>query len=171
MGSTRSSTRSGCLVSSQKGTRIALYRELGLRRLPRARRKLVPHLLNFADDKHNVIVVPLKQRRNTTSLPLAELWWEARCWFETKDCFISDSIPEALIEKFVEECSEPAFKDHSSGKTDVESKRDMKLRGISSPNLADAFCMTLAEDGAIMNGAGSDVQWNKPLGYKYKAVA
>lgn len=101
----------------------------------------------------------------------AELWWEARLFFEKKDCWISPNVDETLVEKFIEECSEPAFKDHSSGKTDVESKRDMKLRGISSPNLADAFCMTLAEDGAIMNGAGQDVGWNKPLGYKYKAVA
>jgi hypothetical protein len=101
----------------------------------------------------------------------AELWWEARCWFETKDCWISSAIDDTLIERFVEECSEPAFKDHSSGKADVESKRDMKARGISSPNLADAFCMTLAEDASIMNGAGRDVAWNKPLGYKYKAVA
>jgi len=102
----------------------------------------------------------------------AELWNEAREFFETKDCWISQEIEEEVVEKFVEECSEPTFKDHSSGKTDVESKKDMKARGVSSPNLADAFCMTLAEDQAIMNGSGGErSNWGKPLNYKYRAAA
>jgi hypothetical protein len=102
----------------------------------------------------------------------AELWNEAREWFETKDCWISQEIDETLVEKFIEECAEPAFKDHSTGKMDVESKKDMKSRGVESPNLADAFCLTLAEDQAIINGSFNESSnWNKPLNYKYRAVA
>jgi phage terminase large subunit len=102
----------------------------------------------------------------------AELWQEGREWFETKDCWISQNISEELIEKFVEECSETAYKDHSSGKTDVESKKDLKSRSLGSPNLADAFLLTLAQDGAVMNGVSGDSgNWSKPLPYKYRAVA
>lgn len=102
----------------------------------------------------------------------AELWHEGRLFFEKKDCWINPQIREELIEKFIEECSETAFKDHSSGKLDVESKKDLKGRGVDSPNLTDAFLMTLAEDAAIMNGVGGEGgSWGKPLNYRYKAVA
>lgn len=102
----------------------------------------------------------------------AELWHEGRLFFERKDCWISQSIDEALVEKFVEECSETAFKDHSSGKLDVESKKDLKARSVDSSNMADAFLMTLAEDASIVNGVSDkNNQWGKPLNYKYRAVA
>jgi phage terminase large subunit len=102
----------------------------------------------------------------------AELWHEGRLFFERKDCWIAQTIDEALIEKFVEELSETAFKDHSSGKLDVESKKDLKARAVASPNMADAFLMTLAEDASIMNGVSDKgQQWGKPLNYRYRAVA
>lgn len=102
----------------------------------------------------------------------AELWHEGRLFFEKKDCWISDSISEELLERFIEECSETAFKDHSSGKLDVESKKDLKARGVDSPNLADAFLMTLAEDASIVNGVrGEASSWGKPLNWKYRAIA
>lgn len=102
----------------------------------------------------------------------AELWHEGRLFFEKKDCWISSAIDEALVEKFVEECSETAFKEHSSGKLDVESKKDLKSRGVDSPNLTDAFLMTLAEDAAVVNGArGDSGNWGKPLGYKFRSAA
>lgn len=101
----------------------------------------------------------------------AELWWEGRLFFENKGCTISSAIPELIIEKFIEEGAEPSLKDHSSGKTDVESKKDLKSRGVSSPNLFDAFNLTLAGDGAIANGGGQAVSsWNLPLSYEYKGV-
>lgn len=100
----------------------------------------------------------------------AELWNSAREFFENKSCFISTKISDELVEKFIEECAEPAWKDHSSGKIDVESKRDMKARGVNSPNLADALCLTMAEGGAIMNGAQRDSSWGKPLEYKFRGV-
>ena len=100
----------------------------------------------------------------------AELWDEGRKFFERKRCYISGDIDENLVTKFVEECSETCYKDHSSGRTDVESKKDLKKRGLSSPNIADAFLLTLSEDGAVMNGAVSDTGWGKPLDYSYKGV-
>lgn len=100
-----------------------------------------------------------------------EMWHEGRLFFERKDSWVSQNIPTELVEKFIEECSETAYKDHSSGKTDVESKKDLKARGVDSPNLADAFLITLTEDAAIMNGANSGAgSWGKSLNYAYRGV-
>ena len=54
----------------------------------------------------------------------------------------------------------------------VESKKDLRSRGVSSPNLADAFCLTQSEDAAALNGLGNAVfgTWGKPLSYGYKGV-
>lgn len=67
-----------------------------------------------------------------------ELWWKARDWFDARYC----SMPNdgALIGELVG----PKYKLESSGKIKVESKEDMKKRGVRSPNKADAFCLTFA---------------------------
>jgi hypothetical protein len=98
------------------------------------------------------------------------LWHKGRTFFEQKTCCISPTIGEAIREKFVDELSETAFKPHSTGKLDVESKRELKARGLKSPNLADAFLLTLAADGAIVNGAMTGQSNSKPLKYTYNGL-
>lgn len=67
-----------------------------------------------------------------------ELWWLGRQWFEKKDC----SMPkdDALIAELVA----PTYSHNSNGKLVIESKADMKARGLDSPDLADAFLLTMA---------------------------
>lgn len=65
-----------------------------------------------------------------------ELWWNAREWFETRSVLIPRD--DALISELVG----PKYKLESSGKIKIESKDDMKKRGVRSPNKADAFCLT-----------------------------
>jgi len=67
-----------------------------------------------------------------------ELWWKAREWFMARDCKIPND--QALISDLVG----PTYKPLSSGKLQIESKDDMKKRGIKSPDVADAFCLTFA---------------------------
>lgn len=67
-----------------------------------------------------------------------ELWWKGREWFGARDCVIPDD--EALIG----ELTGPTYDYSSNGKIVVESKKDMKKRGIPSPNKADAFLLTFA---------------------------
>jgi hypothetical protein len=67
-----------------------------------------------------------------------ELWWKARDWFETRACKIPND--GALIGELVG----PKYKLESSGKIKIESKDDMKKRGVRSPNRADAFCLSFA---------------------------
>lgn len=67
-----------------------------------------------------------------------EIWWKGREYFEAKDCCIGDD--EALIGEL---CA-VTYDFSSNGKIVVESKKDMKKRGIKSPNRADAFLLTLS---------------------------
>jgi len=67
-----------------------------------------------------------------------ELWWLMREWFETRAVTIPKD--DALIAELVG----PKYKLESSGKIKIESKDDMKKRGIKSPNKADALGLTFA---------------------------
>jgi hypothetical protein len=67
-----------------------------------------------------------------------ELWWKARSWLEALDCNIPDD------RKLIAELTSVHYEVLSSGKIKVESKDDLKARGLQSPDLADAFCLTFA---------------------------
>ena len=67
-----------------------------------------------------------------------ELWFKGREWFQDKSC----SIPQD--EALIAELTAPIYTFSSTGKMVVESKADMKKRGLRSPDLADAFLLTFA---------------------------
>ena len=67
-----------------------------------------------------------------------ELWFKGREWFQDKACAIPND--DALIA----ELTAPTYSFTSTGKMVVESKADMKKRGLRSPDLADAFLLTFA---------------------------
>ena len=67
-----------------------------------------------------------------------ELWWRARDWFAARDCKLA---PDAAL---VAELSAPGYAFTSAGKLVIESKDEMKARGLASPDLADAFILTFA---------------------------
>jgi phage terminase large subunit len=67
-----------------------------------------------------------------------ELWFEARRWFESR------AVTMPRDDKLADELVAPKYKLESSGKLKVESKDEMKKRGVKSPNKADAFCLTFA---------------------------
>jgi hypothetical protein len=69
-----------------------------------------------------------------------ELWWRCREWFDSKQAAIKPDLP--LAQKLVVELSTPMYGPNISGKIKVESKDEMKSRGVKSPNLADALVMT-----------------------------
>ena len=76
-----------------------------------------------------------------------ELWFRAREWFQERDC----KLPEGC-EELVGELSVPHYEFSSSGKIKVEDKASMKKRGLRSPDIADAFCLTLAHETAFAIG-------------------
>lgn len=88
----------------------------------------------------------------------AELWFTGRAWLEAKDCSLGGD------EELATELKGPKYKFTSSGKIQIESKEDMKKRGIESPNRADAFLLTLAGEAATaIGGSPKRSNWNKPL--------
>jgi phage terminase large subunit len=70
-----------------------------------------------------------------------ELWFRAREWFANREVAMVQD--EALIA----ELTLPSYKVLSSGKIQVEGKDELKRRGVTSPDLADAFCLTFAPIG------------------------
>lgn len=87
-----------------------------------------------------------------------ELWFKAREWFYGRD--VSMAKDEALIA----ELTLPSFRIESSGKKRVESKDDLKKRGVTSPDLADAFCLTFAQ------GRAFNLAFTKPLKYSNAGI-
>jgi phage terminase large subunit len=65
-------------------------------------------------------------------------------WFKAKDWFQSLAVTMPQDEALVSELVAPTYRFESTGKLKVESKDDMKKRGIKSPNRADALCLTFA---------------------------
>jgi len=69
-----------------------------------------------------------------------ELWFKCKQWFEALDVAIPDD--EDLISELVT----VIYGFTSSGKIKIEGKEDMAKRGMRSPDLADALCLTFAGD-------------------------
>ena len=67
-----------------------------------------------------------------------ELWFKGREWFQDRSC----SMPQD--DTLIAELTAPTYSFTSTGKMVVESKADMKKRGVRSPDLADAFLLTFA---------------------------
>lgn len=74
-----------------------------------------------------------------------ELWWQGREWFEGDLCGLSPDLDGEVLEDFMGEVSNVHYQYMSNGKIKIESKSDMKKRGLHSPNLADAFLLTFFE--------------------------
>lgn len=86
-----------------------------------------------------------------------ELWGKAREWFETRE----SKIPGGDAQ-LVHELAAPRFAFTSTGKIKIESKDDMKKRGIRSPDIADAVCLTFASN-AIIGAHGSRYAWKQVI--------
>jgi hypothetical protein len=86
-----------------------------------------------------------------------ELFWGAREWFEARDCHIPDDGT------LMAELSGIRYKYLSTGKLKVESKDEMKRRGQRSPDVADAFVLTFAQQGALAGGYSRGYNHNRTL--------
>jgi hypothetical protein len=94
-----------------------------------------------------------------------ELWWKGREWLEGMGVAIvsnrkdKDSAEELMAKELVQ----PKYKFLSTGKLQVESKDEMRKRGVPSPDVADAFILTMAEDAATLSGGNAG--WSGGLGW------
>tara|TARA_R110002020_G_scaffold321079_2_gene537025 strand:- start:1658 stop:3046 length:1389 start_codon:yes stop_codon:yes gene_type:complete len=79
----------------------------------------------------------------------AELWYKAKAWLEGRDV----RLPRD--DRLKSELTTLRYTYTSSGKVKIESKADLKKRGVSSPDAADAFVLTFASDAGTAIGGRS----------------
>lgn len=88
----------------------------------------------------------------------ADLWTRAKHWLEARDCKMPDD------DGLINELATVKYKFTSNGKLLMESKEDIKKRGLKSPDKADSFVLTFASDAATgLYGVSSNGGWSKPL--------
>ena len=75
----------------------------------------------------------------------AQLWWDVRKALDpTSDEPLSLArLDDHTYQRLRSELTAPTYRMTSSGKVQIESKDEMKARGLPSPDLADAFCLAL----------------------------
>lgn len=93
-----------------------------------------------------------------------ELWFRVRGWLEERTCRIPQN------EELIAELTSIRYTYHSSGKMAAESKDQMKRRGLKSPDLADALCLSMAGEAATAMGVKS-TSWSQPLRRNLKGIA
>lgn len=93
-----------------------------------------------------------------------ELWLAVKDWLGTRAC----RLPKD--EDLRQELCSPTYTFLSNGKVKVESKQDMKKRGLRSPDIADALCLTFAGTAAFVGGRASRWVTGKPLKRNVKGV-
>lgn len=86
-----------------------------------------------------------------------ELWFKAKEWLETREVCMPDD------EDLAAELTMPVYRVLSTGKIQVESKEEMKKRGVVSPDLADSMCLTFY--------IGRPSNFNRALKYPGMSIA
>jgi phage terminase large subunit len=89
----------------------------------------------------------------------AELWWDVREWLAKRECNLAGDIT------LRDELIAPKYKYTMNQKIQIESKDDMKKRGVldgNSPDVADAFVLTFAAT-AMQAGNKAYQSWSKPM--------
>jgi phage terminase large subunit len=72
----------------------------------------------------------------------AQLWWTAREALYRGEVSLA-RLSDTDYGRLRSELTAPTYRFTSGGKVQIESKEELKKRGISSPDLADAFCLWL----------------------------
>ena len=104
-------------------------------------------------------------RKNYLNLR-AELWFAVRDWLAGRDVRIPND------DGLVTELASPIYKYTSTGKIKIESKEEMRKRGIKSPDKADALALTMGSSAAAFSVKDSFMGYNfkKPLKSKIYRV-
>lgn len=98
----------------------------------------------------NVALVAINEKRYANKR--AELWGLMREWIYAQDCEIPDDD-----ELHADLCAPEAKRPDSNGRLKIESKEDMRSRGVNSPDCADALAHTFAlPDAALLQDSETD---------------
>lgn len=93
-----------------------------------------------------------------------DLWLSCRDWLRARACKIpkDDQLRQELVA--------PTYKFTSTGKMQVESKDSLKKRGMRSPDMADALCLTFASSAAQVGGRAPRWIPGQPLKRNIKGI-
>jgi phage FluMu gp28-like protein len=94
----------------------------------------------------------------------SELWFKAKAWLEDRSC----KLPKD--DQLISELTSIRYSFTSSGKMKAESKDEMRRRGLGSPDLADALCLSMASD-AITAQSGSFKSFRGELRRNLQGIA
>lgn len=126
---------------------------------------VVDRLRELGAPVRGVNVSEAPSAKDTYSNLRSELWFRVKGWLEDRNCKIPDD------DRLIAELTSSRYKFTSSGKMAVESKDEMRRRGLKSPDYADALCLSLAVDDAIMLGGGKLMSWSTPLRRNLRGIA
>jgi phage terminase large subunit len=85
-----------------------------------------------------------------------EVWDRTRAWLETRR--VSLPLDQGLRDALVA----PRYSFSSDGRLRVESKDEMRRRGLASPDEGDAVCLTHCPAAAV-GGVGTSRDWRQPI--------
>jgi hypothetical protein len=93
-----------------------------------------------------------------------ELWFKTKAWLEDRSC----KLPQD--DELLADLTGIRYSFTSSGKMAAEGKDQMRKRGLRSPDLADAVCLTMASDAA-MALSGPMTTWKGELRRGLRGIA
>ena len=93
-----------------------------------------------------------------------ELWFKTKAWLEDRSCKLPND------DELLADLTGIRYSFTSSGKMAAESKDQMRRRGLRSPDLADAICLTMASDAA-MALSGPMSSWRGELRRNLRGIA
>jgi hypothetical protein len=76
----------------------------------------------------------------------AELWLAVRDFLKKDGGSLAGLIDTPELDVLMGELCGPRYDTNRNGEIYIEAKKDMKKRGLKSPNLADALCLTFADE-------------------------
>jgi hypothetical protein len=94
----------------------------------------------------------------------SELWFKCKAWLEDRSC----KLPKD--DQLQAELTAIRYSFTSSGKMKAESKDEMRRRGVGSPDLADALCLTMASSAATAQ-SGVFKSWRGELRRGMQGIA
>lgn len=126
---------------------------------------VVDRLRELGAPVRGVNVAEAPSAKGTYTNLRSELWFRVKGWLEDRGCKLPDN------DRLIAELTSVRYRYMSSGKMAVESKDEMRKRGLKSPDLADALCLSLAVDDAVMLGGSKMLSWAAPLRRNLRGVA
>ena len=94
----------------------------------------------------------------------SELWFKTKGWLEDRSCKLPNN------DQLIAELTSIRYSFTSSGKMKAESKDEMRKRGLQSPDLADALCLTMASDAATAL-SGKFSSWRGEIRRNLRGIA